>query len=242
MVATNRRCSRSVAGGFTLVELLVVIAIIGVLVSLLLPAVQMAREAARKVQCSNNVKQLGLATQSFLSARKALPAAGFVGASVNPPDGSFEPRAHPAIGSEKNFSWLVFLLPYVEELATYEAFDFGRGAFDQPDQPHARHVPAYLCASDRADGRFFAIRRTADRAFAKGNYAGFASVVHISHEEYLPGALGGFRPSPTFQEIGQTDRRIKDGFSKTLLASEVRTRATERDQRGAWRCPGRAAP
>ncbi|MFN7291632.1 MAG: type II secretion system protein, partial [Pirellula sp.] len=71
--------SRRIRGGFTLVELLVVIAIIGILVGLLLPAVQAAREAARRMQCGNNLKQIGLAFMNFESAYKKIPSGGFDG-------------------------------------------------------------------------------------------------------------------------------------------------------------------
>ncbi len=87
--------------GFTLVELLVVVAIIGVLVALLLPAVQAAREAARRAHCSNNLKQIGLALQNFHSARKTFPP-GQVDNDNN------------------NYGWAIYILPYLEERPTYD--------------------------------------------------------------------------------------------------------------------------
>src|SRR5262245_25367012 len=87
---------------FTLVELLVVIAIIGVLVALLLPAVQAAREAARRMQCANNLKQLGLAVQNFHDTQGTLPPA-------------YNLRHNGGNGGDGYFTWFAHILPYVEQ-------------------------------------------------------------------------------------------------------------------------------
>jgi prepilin-type N-terminal cleavage/methylation domain-containing protein/prepilin-type processing-associated H-X9-DG protein len=109
--------ARSHRAGFTLVELLVVIAIIGILVGLLLPAVQAAREAARRMQCSNNVKQLGLAVHNFESAYKKLPSSGQCG-STGSTTTAYTIQSVPTQ-----------LLPYIEQNALYQAFDHSSDPF-----------------------------------------------------------------------------------------------------------------
>lgn len=106
----NRRRAR----GFTLVELLVVIAIIGVMVGLLLPAVQGAREAARRMQCSNNMRQLGLSLHNFHDTFRKLPP-GILAPVVTPPTGST--ANHQYVGA------LLYLLPFAEQQAIYEQFN-----------------------------------------------------------------------------------------------------------------------
>src|SRR5437879_7893863 len=103
MTRKPRRRTRGL-GGFTLIELLVVISIIAVLIALLLPAVQAAREAARRTQCVNNLMQIGIAARNYEAAHEVLPA-GVVnptGPIVNKPNGY-------------HFSWVTQLLPYLEQ-------------------------------------------------------------------------------------------------------------------------------
>src|SRR5262245_2940672 len=104
---SHSRCGK-LSAGFTLVELLVVIAIIGILVALLLPAIQAAREAARRTQCLNNVKQLALACLNFDSSRKHLP----VGLQIHDPP------------SFADTTFFIELLPYVEQTALHDRWKF----------------------------------------------------------------------------------------------------------------------
>lgn len=128
--------------GFTLVELLVVIAIIGILVALLLPAVQQAREAARRTQCQNNVKQLGLAMHNHHSAQNRLPFA------TTYPFTTTSPNA-PSVTKGRNSMWTAQILPYIEEQAVFDLFDFTQRMFRQPNQDAPKSiVTAFICPSD----------------------------------------------------------------------------------------------
>ena len=140
--------SRSSSGrrrrGFTLVELLVVIAIIGILIALLLPAVQAAREAARRMQCSNNLKQIGLALHNYHTTNKAFPPGAFW---VCPE------------GELWRGSILIRLLPYIEQQPLYDQFDFtvptdGQTEANTGTLLVANIVPPYVCPSDTNEGLF----------------------------------------------------------------------------------------
>ena len=134
---------------FTLVELLVVIAIIGILIGLLLPAVQMVRESGRRTQCANNIKQVGLATQHYLEAKKSFPLnwGDTLDAGTSPPSG----RGH---------SWLSYLLPYMDMKPLYDQIKFADGTGtatiadnrDPTAAPARRKIPTFLCPSDSSDG------------------------------------------------------------------------------------------
>jgi len=129
--------------GFTLVELLVVIAIIGVLVGLLLPAVQAAREASRAMSCKNNLHQIALATENFQLANKCYPPARY-----QPRPG--DPDSNDCGGSET--TWLVRIMPYMEALSIEQQWDYGLAYGDHPEDVRIKSLPAYACPSRRSGG------------------------------------------------------------------------------------------
>lgn len=128
--------------GFTLVELLVVIAIIGILVALLLPAVQAAREAARRSQCTNNLRQLGLAAHNFEGAKKSFPIGRRSGTTINP-DGS----------NSTILQWghLSLILPYAEEESVHDLIDYTQGSGISPAR--LVQIGFFLCPSDSSEDR-----------------------------------------------------------------------------------------
>ena len=127
--------------GFTLIELLVVIAIIAVLIALLLPAVQSAREAARRIQCTNNLKQIGLATHNYASSAGSFP----LGISSNP-QGT---NGAPQYGSTwSSFGAQALMLPYLEQGPMYNAANFSWGPWVNNDTVNNAVIAAFLCPSD----------------------------------------------------------------------------------------------
>jgi len=218
--------------GFSLVELLVVIAIVGVLISLLLPAVQAARESARRAQCVNHLKQLALATLSYESTHGYLPPSAY----LDSVEKKFKPKGSPSIlypvvdqKLGKQISWVVTLLPYIEQRNLYDRFDLSLPIFEQQHEPQANSVSALLCPSDNASASFFVDETlTGGKLFAKGNYAAYVSPYHIDMQLVYPGAMIA---------TGQPISRIEDGASNTVVFSEVRTLQHSQDERGAWALP-----
>lgn len=203
--------------GFTLVELLVVIAIIGILVALLLPAVQAAREAGRRMGCKNHLKQIGLATQLFHDAQKTLPPfkvlrgnGGLVAKGDNA-DGT-------GYGDELSTrgSMFVHLLPYLEQGNLYATYDLGKDVY-HPDNLSVteRALPTYMCPS-MALPRGVPENACGER-LGPGSYIISASTIHPN---YL--RLDGAFYNPDFgSRYHLSFQHITDGSSKTLWVGEI---------------------
>lgn len=194
-------------GGFTLVELLVVIAIIGILVGLLLPAVQAAREAARRMQCSNNLKQMGLALHNYASAYKRFPARKA---------GTGTPGASRREGNGNRLTGWVALLPYTEQGNMYAQIQAGDPSANPPiaaGGPAAwvgwrawNAAPQYmLCPSDPGP-------QPGTRGVSYGMSIG--DTVHRARDE---GDNRGLFGSRTWRNFGS----ISDGTSNTIALSEL---------------------
>ncbi|MCG6155330.1 DUF1559 domain-containing protein [Rubinisphaera margarita] len=203
--------------GFTLIELLVVIAIIAILVALLLPAVQQAREAARRSSCKNNLKQLGLALHNYHDTHSVFPPGqirGFFDVPNSTTDQEFG----------NGFSWGAMLLPFMEQGPTYDQLDFSLGVFQGNNKTVIQNLispPVVICPSDSD--------RSPRRAFhTNGNLNYMSSVPSTSYY----GSTGPFnwsdgtnmRTSGGFFTIdpapASTMASIKDGTSNTIAVGE----------------------
>ncbi len=206
--------------GFTLVELLVVIAIIGTLVGLLLPAVQTARESARRITCSNNMKQLALGLQNYHSARKVLPRAALVF-----PDNTGANQAGTCTnGWERKggWSWQSLILPQVEEESLFNRLNFNEhlvgacGGTRTWDAVARTIVPSFLCPSDGTPAKNFGGGATPANHLAGTNYSAVTSI----DENHASG--GNTRLTPLHPHAKRSRLEdITDGTSKTIAVMEV---------------------
>jgi prepilin-type N-terminal cleavage/methylation domain-containing protein/prepilin-type processing-associated H-X9-DG protein len=171
--------------GFTLVELLVVIAIIGILIALLLPAIQAAREAARRATCCSNLAQLGLALHNYQNAHEVLPP------------GTVDPTGPIlSVPSGYHYSWIVQVLPYIEERNTFDHVKFKVGAYHKMNDPVRQvRMDLLICPTDpngypqdRGVSNYAGCHHDAEAAIDKDNHGVFFLNSHIRDLDIPDGA------------------------------------------------------
>jgi len=237
--------------GFTLVELLVVIAIIATLIGLLLPAVQSAREAARRASCTNNLKQIGIGCLVYESAKKSLPP------GITRTTGTSVATANGPWRKQGVFS---LILPYFEEKAIYDMMKFDEltGATALNDPARNQVVNAYICASyphpkvvttsangyeNGADvtyagcgGAYMPPTESAPPCLIGGSYPDNGAFYLVGPGTQASGGSCGAAPGTAVTGTGRPLKQVKDGTSKTFLIGEF----CHRDyyvQRNEWQAP-----
>ncbi|MFN0052961.1 MAG: DUF1559 domain-containing protein [Planctomycetales bacterium] len=173
-------------GGFTLIELLVVIAIISVLIALLLPAVQQAREAARRTQCKNNLRQIGIALHSYHDQYSTLPP-GWIGMTNGVPD----------IFGSNGWGWGAKILPQIEQGPVYNAINFSLSVADPLHSGlRTTKIPSYRCPSDVGSGEW-TINSESGVPLAKLANANYAGVFGVSEIDDCVTGTAADWPFPT---------------------------------------------
>lgn len=232
---TNAPCRR-IRRGFTLIELLVVIAIIGVLIALLLPAVQAAREAARRAQCTNNLKQIALAAQNYHDSNGCFPGGSYSGISgTNPPHVGNDKTGYP-----ENFSCFVRMLPYFEQAPMYNATNFNLCSADPaniticgvqvasllcPTDIQTSPVPIRLpAAAGNATSPGYSFNNIAlppgvwMQAFS--SYAGNAGTFTFGYSNLMPTVVRDSHNGVIFNDSTVRIADITDGTSNTMIFGE----------------------
>jgi len=202
--------------GFTLIELLVVIAIIAILIGLLLPAVQKVREAAARMKCQNNLKQLGLALNSYASQTGTLPPGGVRSPATGTPNAFFQKLGITANSVEH--SWAIFLLPHLEQGNVYSLYNFNL-TWSNPGNQAAREtvISTFICPSTPGAGssRLFAGSVNAAPTDYAPNNAYSSALEGAGLCDVTLNRNGALRVNEVYMFT-----EIRDGTSNTICLSE----------------------
>jgi len=230
--------------GFTLIELLVVIAIIGILVGLILPAVQATREAARRLACANNLSQIGKALHSHHGAKGSFPAGNYTKTAGTCPGNRTPGVDRP---SEDRANWMIAILPYVEQEHLHNTYSFSK-CNEAPENQQVReaYVDTYVCPSDVACKQLTvpalgpAAAYALNVAYMPGSYRavsgrsdGFSFLDSGDSTDYPRKWRGAIHTVGILGFGTERIKNIKDGTSHTLMVGESTTR-TNRSYRTLW--------
>jgi len=209
-----------VSRGFTLVELLVVITIIGILIALLLPAVQAAREAARRMSCSNNLKQIGLALHMHHDAKHCLPD-GWTG---------YDSQDGPLFNGAPGWGWAAYIMPYMEQTALYNSLTHVDLSVTDDQNRLARETPIkmFRCPSDIGSD----LSDLGGYQAATSNYIGvFGSIELHDAVEAVVGGGQCLGDGVFYHNSRLRFRDLRDGLSRTFMVGE---RGTKEDYYSTW--------
>ncbi len=206
--------------GFTLVELLVVIAIIGILVALLLPAIQMARESARRTQCTNNLKQIGLALHNYHDTHKVFPPSYVIQPGGGGINGTPDPATRDA---GPGWAWGTLLLPFMEQNSLYDSFDLSRPCWDPVNATPARTpLSMFLCPSATGSTKEpFNVVSGSSQTLA--TFARSCYVANAGQEEpwlHAVDSYEGIADGPFYRNARTPVADVIDGLSNTVFVGE----------------------
>lgn len=205
--------------GFTLVELLVVIAIIGILVGLLLPAVQAARESARRIQCTNNLKQIGLGLHNYHDTNRAFPPSYVITPGGGGVNGQPDPLTRD---TGPGWAWGALVLPFLEQRNLQASFNYSRPCWDPQNAAPARtQLPVFLCPS--ATGTEQPMQVKDDNGQALATFARSCYVANAGQEEpwrYAIDNWQGVADGPLYRNSPTRFADVTDGLSNTVFLGE----------------------